>query len=521
MKNAIKLICIIGQLILLLSGTVAAAASLPQEKKAAYQYINQLRSQAGLIPFLRSDVLEKSAENHALYLAKNKLAGHLQLEDKPGFTGVKPDDRALYAGYASRDVTENFSAGQEDAQHSIDGLMGAIYHRFAFLDLSKNELGVGIEKNHQGLNFVYNLGNDLLHRFCQFAIFLNDGPFYSDACKHGGKVSAADFDLRKSDVLQQNPKMIVWPFEGATGIAPVFYDETPDPLPDYRVSGYPISVQLNPFFFKQVEVKRFNLFHEASNRKINPVRMLSKRLDPNQRFSPFEFALFPLDRLEWDTIYRVEVVFKADGRSVGKTWTFKTAAAHQPMFVIKGLNENLQLVSNKRYAIFLPPAQQYPYIEQLHWESMSDMKADVAWQDRNTILVKLSGEKCESTHFFLNGDRSFILQVADRDNLNPEHSYARGPLPSCLIDTIKELPGFRVSARGEVIPMRSDQDYWVEITSIDKPVTEVKWQLLDNMRIRVNHLERNILKIRLTGSPGQIATFYLSQSHMFKVVLTK
>ncbi len=521
MKNTVRLFCIIVQLILLFSGEVVADGTLQQEKETAYRYINQLRSQAGLIPFLRSDVLEKSSENHARYLAKNRLAGHLQLEGQPGFTGATPDDRALFAGYASRDVTENFSAGQKDAQNSIDGLMSAIYHRFAFLDLSKNELGIGIERNHQGLNFVYNLGNDLLHRFCQFALFLNDGPFYSDACKHGGKVSAAEFDLRKSDVLQQNPKMIVWPFEGATDIAPVFYDETPDPLPDYRVSGYPISVQLNPFFFKHVELQSFNLFHEASNRRVSPARMLTKALDPNQRLSPFEFALFPLDRLDWDTVYRVEVVFKADGRSVGKTWTFKTVAAHQPMFVIKGQNENLQLVSNKLYAIFIPPERQHPFIERLHWESMSDMKTDVAWQDRNTVLVKLSGEKCESTHFFLNGDRSFILQVADKDNLNPEQSYARGPLPSCLIDTIKDLPGFTVNARGEVIPMRSDQDYWVEITSLDKPVTEVKWQLLDNMRIRVNHLERNILKVRLTGLPGQIATFYLSNSRMFKVVLTE
>ncbi|MBT7892740.1 MAG: CAP domain-containing protein, partial [Deltaproteobacteria bacterium] len=433
----------------------------------------------------------------------------------------KPDDRALYAGYASRDVTENFSAGQKDAQNSIDGLMSAIYHRFAFLDLSKNELGVGIARNQKGLNFVYNLGNDLLHHFCQFAIFLNDGPFYSSACKHDGKVSAIEFDLRKSEVWKRNPKMIVWPFEGATDIPPVFYEEIPDPLPDYRVSGYPISVQMNPFFFKRVELMKFSLFNEESNQEVIPVRRLTKHLDPNQRFSPFEFALFPLDRLDWNTVYRVEVMFKADGRSIGKTWTFTTVAAHEPMFVIKGRNENLQLESDKLYRIFIPPERKYPYIERLHWESMSEMKTAVTWQDRNTVLVKLSGKKCESTHFFLNGQRSFILQVADKDNLNPEQNYARGPLPSCLIDTIKDLQGFRVNARGEVIPMRSDQDYWVEITSIKKPVTEVKWQLLNNMRIQVNHLERNILKIRLTGFPGQIATFYLSNSRMFKVVLVK
>ncbi|NQU65528.1 MAG: hypothetical protein HQ517_14760, partial [SAR324 cluster bacterium] len=374
--------------------------------------------------------------------------------------------------------------------------------------------------NQQGLNFVYNIGNDRLQEFCQFGIYLNDGPFYTSACKHGGKVSEAAFDLRKSEIWQQNPNMVIWPFAGAIDISPVFYEETPDPLQDYRVSGYPISVQLNPYFYKSIELERFQLFHEETNSEIIPVRVLTKRLDPNQRFSPGEFALFPLDRLKWNTVYRAEVAFKLDGQRVAKTWTFRTAAVQHPMFIIKGRNENLQVVPNRQYTIYIPPEPRYPYIEQLHWESMSEMKTEVTWQDRNTVFVKTEGKKCESTHFFFNGKRSFILQIADSDNLNSEQRYARGPLPSCLIDTIKDLPGYRVDARGEVIPMKIDQDYWLEITSFDKPVTEVKWQLLNNMRIWVNHLERNILKIRLTGLPGQMATFYLSNSRSFKVVLT-
>ncbi|MBU2644733.1 CAP domain-containing protein [bacterium] len=516
-----KLLAILFCLLLLFAAELTAERIPQQEKESAYQYINQLRTRAGLIPFSRSSILEKSAANHARYLSKNNLAGHLQSRNRPEFTGEKPDDRALFAGYASRDVTENFSAGQKDAQNSIDGLMSAIYHRFAFLDLSKNELGIGIERNHQGLNFVYNMGNDRLNRFCRYGIFLNDGPFYTSVCRHQGKVSAVDFDLRKNEVWKQNPEMVVWPLDGALGIPPVFYDETPDPLPDYRVSGYPISVQMNPSFFKKVELERFKLFQQDTNTEVVPIRLLTKRLDPNQRFSAFDFALFPLNRLAWDTVYRVELMVKADGRPVGKTWTFQTAAVPSPMFMIKGRNENLQLVSDRQYAVYIAPANRYPYIERLRWESMSEMKTEVSWLDRNTILVKLNGKECESTHFFLNGDRSFIVQVADRDNLNEEQTYARGPLPGCLINTLKDLPGFRVSARGEVIPMKADQDYWVEITAIDKPVTEVKWQLLDNMQIRVNHLERNILKIRLSGFPGQIATFYLSNSRMFKVVLTK
>jgi len=508
-------------LLLLPSNGVFSSEMLRYEKESAYRYVNQLRTRSGLIPFTRNNILEQSAINHARYLSSNSLAGHMQNPDTPGFTGIKPDDRALYAGYASRDVAENFSFGQKNAQQSIDGLMSAIYHRFAFLELTKDEMGIGIKKNHKGLNFVYNIGNSHLNHFCKFAIFLNDGAFYTNACKRGDKVSATEVNLRKGEVGKRNPDMVVWPFDGATRIPPAFFEEVPDPLPDYKVSGYPVSVQVNPFYTEKVELQRFKLFLGESELEIRPVRVMTKQLDPHQRFTAFDFALFPLNRLEWDTEYRAEIALKAKGHTLSKTWRFRTEKAPYPMFVINGRNENLQLVSNKRYMIHLPPERQYPYMEKLRWESMSDVKTSVAWQDRNTIIVELKGKECESTHFFLNGDRSFILQVAARDNLNLKQNYPRGSLPSCLINTIKDLPGFKVSARGEVIPMKVDQDYWVEIDSPDMPVTEVSWQLNGNMKIQVVHLERNILKVRLSGLPGQIATFYLSNSRIFKVVLTE
>ncbi len=516
-KRLVIIIC----LLLLPAAITVASEKLQLEKETAYRYINQLRAQSGLIPFLKNTKLEDSATNHARYLSANKLAGHLQSRKRTNFTGIKPDDRALFAGYASRDVTENVSAGQKNARKSIDGLMSAIYHRFAFLDFSKNELGVGIERNHKGLNFVYNMGNDRLDHFCRFAIFLNDGPFYANACNHGNKVSAIEFDLRNSEIGQRSPHIIVWPFDNATRISTAFYDETPDPLPDYRVSGYPVSAQVNPFLFKKIELLRFKLYNHVSNEEIGPARVLTKQLDPNQRFSAYNFALFPLNRLNWDTEYRAEISLKADGKIVHKKWTFRTAVAQHPMFIIDGHNENLKLESNKQYLIHIPPQRQLPYIQSLRWESVSGLKTEVSWQDLNTILVRLNGEACESTHFFLNGGRSFILQLADRDNLNKEQNYTRGPLSGCLINTIKDLPGFKIGARGEVIPMKADRDYWVEITAADQPVTEVSWQVSNNMKVRVNHLERNLLKIRLSGLPGQIATFYLSNSGMFKVVLTE
>lgn len=489
--------------------------------KDAYPYLNRLRKQAGLSVFIRNDRLEASAQDHARYLSRNSPVGHKQKPGNRGFTGEAPGDRAAFRGYPSRAVTENFSAGQATARKSIDNLMSAIYHRFAFLDVSKNQLGVGRAGSERGMFFVYNMGNDRLARFCQYTVYTGDGPFYTDTCYHSDKVSATEFELRRGETGRENPEMILWPPDGSEGVPTAFYEEVPDPLPDYRVSGYPVSVQLNPFRIKKAKLKTFRLYVQRTEREVTPVRVMTRQLDPNQRFGDLDFALFPLNRLDPDTLYRAEVSLAAESKEIRRIWFFRTAAPPDPMFIIAGRGEILKLQSDRSYLVHVPAVRQLPYIEELHWEAMSGMAAEVVWQDRNTLRIRLSGSHCKSARFEFNGGRSFTVQVSAADNLNQKQRYPRGTLPRCVIDTIKDLPGFRIAAGGEVIPMSAGVDYWVEIDNTGEPVTEIKWQLMSGMAARVDQLNGNLLKIHVTGKPGQIATFFLSQSRIFKVVLTR
>jgi len=48
---------------------------------------------------------------------------------------------------------------------------------------------------------------------------------------------------------------------------------------------------------------------QGSSTKPVPARLLSKQNDPNGRFSRFEFALFPLERLAYDTKYRAQISY--------------------------------------------------------------------------------------------------------------------------------------------------------------------------------------------------------------------
>ncbi len=490
------------------------------ENLTPYQYLNQLRVSAKMIPFAKSEALEKSAGNHARYLTRNQVIGHIEKKESAEFTGVKPGNRAVFAGYHTKVVTENVSLGQKNYIESIDGLMSAIYHRFAFLDFTKNEVGIAFSNAQEGPGFVYNMGNDSLSRFCQFAIFMNKEPFYKDICKLNEKVSVSKFNQIIESASRKNPVLVTWPPDGASEIPCAFYDEIPDPLPDLSISGYPVSIQFNPAFYKRVTLKGFRLYNNASDLEITPARLMNKHNDPNKQFTAYQFALFPIDRLDWGTTYRAEVVFMADGKKRNKTWTFTTKNSPYPMFVINAQQESLFLKPDKAYAIYIPPSTQFPYIGSFRWETRSNTRADVTNLDKNTLSLTLSGEICGEAQFILNDGRAFSARLSDQDNLNENYFYSGNPSLLCISRNIGNITSFKIEAKGETIKVKPDRDYLVEIETSGDVTNNIKLEYNKGMKIKVDHLSKNIIKIRLSGSPGQIASFFLENSKTFKAVLT-
>ncbi len=496
-----------------------ADVDIELEKQIAYQYLNQIREAAGMNPFKKNENLQNSAHNHARYLSINRVIGHFQDEGYPEYTGSKPDDRAIFAGYETRSVTENTSFGQKNSFESIEGLMSAIYHRFGFLDFSKDEVGISLVKAGNGFNFVYNMGNERQNHFCRYAIYTKEGSYYKDACRQQNKVDVEKFDKLEQETLKSNPSVIIWPPDRAKHVLNAFYEEIPDPLPGLSVSGYPVSIQFNPFYFKLVKLLSFKLFRTDDNRIVEPVHLMHKRNDPNHKLTEFQFALFPLKRLEWGKKYRAEAVFETDNGKQNKIWTFTAKELPYPMFVIRALKDFLLMKPNRTYAVYVPPASRLPFIEQLQWETASTLQSDVIWEDRNTILVKLSGEKCRQASFSLNGNRSFTVQLADKDNLNAHHYYPQKTALSCVLSTVKDMPGYRIKGRGEMLEMQVDRDYWIAVESDRNVTADINMRYFEGMSIQVKHLSQNIIKVRLSGHAGQKATFFLSDSKSFKVKL--
>ncbi|MDH5560080.1 MAG: CAP domain-containing protein [Deltaproteobacteria bacterium] len=377
----------------------------------ALNHLNRLRKMVSMKSFQINPYLDVAAKNHAKYLVENGQIGHLEQPGLLFFTGVYPVERAMKAGYASKNVSENLSLGQADGAESINGLMSAIYHRFGFLGFLNDEIGIGIIKGNHGQQYVYMMGNRSLSRFCGSTIYMDESVFYQDACKHRERVSAEKYDFIQIESLKNNPPVVLWPPPDSDFVDGVFFEESPDPLPDLNVSGYPVSLQLNPHFFKEIRLNYFRLYSSKDNSEIRNVRILSQKNDPNHKLTRHQFALFPLKRLDWGTQYRVEAGIFANGKNQKWIWSFKVRSLAQPLVTIQAKGESIYIQPGKKYAIYFPPQKNLPYIEKLKWEMSDNVKTKIDWEDKNTINITALGEICQKITFFINDQRFFQVFI--------------------------------------------------------------------------------------------------------------
>ncbi len=371
----------------------APLLNIYDEKEAALEYLNSLRKNSGMVPFYTNEKLEQSAQNHAKYLIKNDKIGHFQIEGKPEFTGIAPAGRAFFAGYKTHMIIENVSSNSPNFKESIDGLMSAIYHRFGFLDFQVDEIGIGVlqdAKNRQKNAYVYNMGIYELNELCQDEIYDGVGSYVYNVCKDKSiKIKESDFKNALDSNRLHNKKIAIYPYDGQTDVPPAFFDEIPDPLPEYEVSGFPLSISFNEYYFKKVKVLSFKLF-DTNNKEIKETKFYNHIIDPNSKFKRFEFALFPLKRLEWDARYRTVVEYIVDGEKKSKEWYFHTKKFKYPLYVVNEKNRNFEVEINKSYIFYFEPTSKSDILGDLQYP----LSLDISFIDRNTVkLVVLNEDK--------------------------------------------------------------------------------------------------------------------------------
>jgi len=374
--------------------TTQPPMDIAYEKSEALTLLNEIREAIGMNTLIQEESLDRAAQAHADYLIANHVATHDEIPGLPKFTGVTPAERAIRAGYLSRQVSENLSAHNSDAQSSIDGLFSAIYHRFGFLDTWIDEIGVGVTQNPQGKKenaFVYVMGNSQINALCQERPFQGYGRYVYSICKEKEHKIAEKRFLKARDANKWlNPKLILYPYDGQTDVPPAFYDESPDPLPDYDVSGFPISVIFNDYFFKHVTLSSFTL--SSQGKTLHHVRLLTKENDPNKRLTDHQFALMPLERLRYNTQYTAKIRYQVDGKSGEVVWHFHTK---KPLYRMVRITQEETTVTMKRgetILLYLVPQNGHDMQKQVIFPD----NVHVTFLDNHTLRVSLLNNDCRS-----------------------------------------------------------------------------------------------------------------------------
>ena len=354
----------------------------------AVAYLNEYRRGSGLSGLKPNQILSQAAKNHAEYSAQNEYMGHDEAAGRAKFSGATPADRALAVGYKSTLVLENI-AYKSDFKEAVDGLFSAIYHRFAFLNLSVDEVGYALASKDKFNAFVFEMGNSRLNTFCaRGASDTGAGRFYTNVC--------ADKNLKIKDAKFDNFTGAMKPyvkFPDATAVTPYFSGEIPDPFPECKITANPVSIEFNANA-GEVKFKDFEIFKDG--RKIQNLHIITSANDINSKFSSKQFAVFSREVFDFGAQY--EAVFsyeQANAQSTGAQvkqikWSFKTKTPQNPYFDARD-GDVLGVDADKTYEIFFRPKDCNDLMTRYSYKASGFMTPTVAQSGTNTLSVKLKG----------------------------------------------------------------------------------------------------------------------------------
>lgn len=275
------------------------------EDMRAFDYLNDVRSSLGLGKLNYSAELTKASANHLNYITINKVVTHDESASLAGFTGVRPIDRAQYAGYPLTSVSEVIALGNTKTG-AIERLLGSVYHRSTLLDEGMRDVGSSGIVLDGGTSVVLNLGD-----------------------KGSKQRNASDF-------------VMVYPKDGQTNVNLSMCGESPWPFPDIKVDqactnprlvdgkivydmkvGYPVSIAIQAN--NELTVSSFKMFEAGNNTAID-VWLNTKATDATKLIAKHEAYITAKAGLKPNTKYEVTFSGTSNGKAFTRNWSFVTAA---------------------------------------------------------------------------------------------------------------------------------------------------------------------------------------------------
>lgn len=249
--------------------------------------------------------------------------------------------------------------------------------------------------------------------------YTQSGRYYK-VCANGFEINSEYYESLTYEQQASGPVAVLWPADKVQNIKPVFYSEEPHPTPDLPMTGYPVSVQFNPQKVKSVAIMGFSLEVYKPDgvsdwQPVRETRMIDKTNDVNQRFSEFEFAWFPLRRLDWGGRYRYRIDALVDGTPQQYQAEFSTTKLSLPIYRLQGGVERIQ-VNSKRFILYREPDayDNLPFQGvNLRYRSRPYVEANII--DANTVEIRLGGVGCAPVYLTTQLEEQLEINVCKRD----------------------------------------------------------------------------------------------------------
>ena len=262
----------------------------------AFDRLNQRREQIGLPALKRNSLLDYSAAAHANYIIKNhsiNTEGHSETSGKPGYTGARPTQRMLKAGYIANSTSENMALiSYPVGSLSTDNLIDAPYHR-------QSELGTYLEAG----------------------VAMTAQPSPAGSMNPEQYVYVINFGKTISD-KNKRTEPFVYPIDGQRDVpADWIANESPNPVPNMQGQriGYPISLSASPG--ETLQIKTFSL-NNSSNNAVEG-RLITINTADGKPLGDYAFWL-PLRPLAYGATYQAQAQGLLNGKNFTKTWRFTT-----------------------------------------------------------------------------------------------------------------------------------------------------------------------------------------------------
>ncbi|MDO8336486.1 MAG: hypothetical protein Q7T74_06955 [Candidatus Saccharibacteria bacterium] len=262
------------------------------EEIVAFDEFNNFRVSMRLGKVAESFPLSTSSKNHAVYVVTYQSFTHTEDPNKLGFTGITPNDRALFAGYSGGNVGEMI--GGSGGSIGVRGLMNTLYHRDGITTQQVTDIGISFNPAWSAPLVIENgLGK--------------------------GQHNASNF-------------LTMYPVDGQVDVPLVMYPETPNPLPDLDLySADYVTKTSSPVSFYSVagstlSVSSFTITENGQSLPLD-MRLITFSNDTNKMLQPHVAHLVGKAPFKQNTKYNVSFAGSVNGASVAKTWSFITGTS--------------------------------------------------------------------------------------------------------------------------------------------------------------------------------------------------